>query len=391
MGKNLPKSLKKPNNYSIKNLCKPEIFINLEGLHNFFMLPIFFRLVLAAGIIHIGLRKDNLVNKQSNLYEEISLKQIQLIFHKTMHIKEPIKAELLSGGLFNTTYHVYSKDFKLDTVLRLGPVNRQLLLRFEENLMEAEKYVYELCKKEKIECSEVLACDTSKTLINRDFMIVRYIPSVAMSNTKLTEEQKTPLYMEIGRKTKKMHCITNQTFGRVSEILSGLEFTSWQEYLLSELEDICSRLINHNGIGLKEAARAKTVLNKYENWLNEIEIPRLIHTDLWEGNILLNKQDKKIAAIIDSDRAIFGDPDYDLSCPWLVNDNFLTGYQIEANVFHNEEFLSKKRITRRKIYNMMYRLLEAYVGFSEYNNPEAYENNLRDAIRLIDELEQQSR
>lgn len=35
-------------------------------------------------------------------------------------------------------------------------------MRFEENLMAAEKYVYELCKKEKIACSEVLVCDTSK-------------------------------------------------------------------------------------------------------------------------------------------------------------------------------------------------------------------------------------
>lgn len=329
------------------------------------------------------------MNKQSNLYEEISLEQIKLIYNKAMQITEPIEAVLLSGGLFNTTYHVFSKEAELNTVLRLGPVNRYLLLRFEENLMEAEKYVYELCKKENIECSEVLACDTSKKLIDRDFMIVRYIPSVAMSNVQLAEEQKIPLYKEIGKQTKRMHCITNQTFGRVSEILSGLEFLSWSDYLLSELEDICSRLIRDSGIDPNEASRARKVLIKYESWLNEIETPRLVHTDLWAGNILLNEQDKKIAAIIDSDRAIFGDPDYDLACPWLVNEIFLSGYQIESNSFHKEEFTSVKRTVRRKIYNMMYRFLEAYVGLSEYNNHEAYESNLRAAIKLVDELERQ--
>lgn len=124
------------------------------------------------------------MNKQSNLYEEITIEQIQLLFEKTMKVTDSIQADLLSGGMFNTTYHVRSKASGLDAVLRLGPVNRHLLMRFEENLMEAEKYVYELCRKEKIVCSEVLVCDTSRKWINRDFMIVSYIPSVAMLNAQ---------------------------------------------------------------------------------------------------------------------------------------------------------------------------------------------------------------
>lgn len=330
------------------------------------------------------------MNKQSNLYQEITLEQIQLLFEKTMQVTQPIEASLLSGGLFNTTYRVWNKDSNLDVVLRLGPVNRHLLVRFEENLMEAEKYVYELCKKENIVCSEVLVCDTSKQWIDRDFMIVTYIPSIAMCDAKLTQEQKVPLYIELGKQTKRIHGITSQAFGRVSEILSGLSFSSWSEYLLSELEDICSRIIRDNGIKLEETVRAKQVVMKYQDWLDEIKTPRLIHTDLWEGNILLDKQKKnQIVAIIDSDRAIFGDPDYDLACPWLINDAFFKGYGIQENSFHTEEFDSIKRITRRKIYNMVYRFLEIYIGLSEYNNQESYQMNLRDAMNLVEELEQQ--
>lgn len=50
------------------------------------------------------------MNKQSNLYEEITLEQIQLLFEKTMKITDCMEVSLLSGGLFNTTYHVLSKD-----------------------------------------------------------------------------------------------------------------------------------------------------------------------------------------------------------------------------------------------------------------------------------------
>lgn len=327
------------------------------------------------------------MNKQSNLYAEITLEQIQLLYKKAMRVTAPLEASLLSGGLFNTTYHVRCKASGLDTVLRLGPINRQLLLRFEENLMEAEVYVYKRCRDRGLTCSEVLVCDTSRKWIDRDFMIVTYIPSIVMCDAELTEEQKKPLFMETGRLTKIMHGITGQSFGRVSEIISGLSFPIWSGYLASELEDICSRFIRGNGIKPEDMARARQVLAKYQGWLDEIKTPRLVHTDLWEGNILLEVQKKnRIAAVIDSDRAIFGDPDYDLSCPWMTNDTFLEGYEIETNSFHNEEFNSIKRKTRRKIYNMLYRFLDAYVGFFEYNNHELYKNNLKDAVRLVEEL-----
>lgn len=351
--------------------------------------------ITTSGILrYIVIYKKGMViimNKQSNLYEEITLSQIQLLLEKALLITEPVEACLLSGGLFNTTYHVWGKASGLDVVLRLGPVNRHLLARFEHNLMEAEKYVYELFKKQGITCSEVLACDTSKKWIDRDFMIVAYIPSIVMCGAPLTPEEKAALHMKVGEQAKSMHCITNQTFGRVSEILSGIAFSQWSEYLLSETEGLCRQLVKGNGMNTEDAARARQVIIKYKNLLDEIKTPRLIHTDLWEGNILLEKHHKeRIAAIIDADRAIFGDPDYDLACPWMINNAFLSGYRLEENSFHEEEFDSAKRKTRRDIYNMVYRILEAYVGFYEYNNREAYENNLKDALALIDGLERQS-
>lgn len=328
------------------------------------------------------------MNKNSYLYQEITLEEIQFLYEKALNITSPAAVSLLSGGLFNTTYRVICKESGMDTVLRLGPVNRHLLVRFEENLMEAENYVYKLCKEQGVVCSEVLVCDTSRVWIDRDFMIVSYIPSAAMCDAGLLDEQKLPLYREIGRLAKRMHCITSPTFGRVSEILSGLSFSRWSEYLLSELEDVCKRLVRDHGMETGSIKRFQQVIKKYQTWLDEIKIPRLVHTDLWEGNILLDQQKKeRVVAIIDSDRAIFGDPDYDLACPWLTTDAFFEGYEVNANVFHKEEFSSIKRTTRRKIYNMMYCLLDAYVGLSEYNNPELYKDNMKRSFTILEELE----
>ncbi len=58
--------------------------------------------------------------------------------------------------------------------LLAGPVNRRLLMRYKHKPTEAEKTVYAMCKKEKMPVSNVIYSDTSKKLIDRDFMPVDF-------------------------------------------------------------------------------------------------------------------------------------------------------------------------------------------------------------------------
>lgn len=45
---------------------------------------------------------------------------------------------------------------KLSEDMRVSPVNRHLLVGYEENLMNAETYVYSICQQIGIPCSKVL-------------------------------------------------------------------------------------------------------------------------------------------------------------------------------------------------------------------------------------------
>ena len=78
---------------------------------------------------------------------------------------EVIWARPLTGGLFNTTYLVETASMG-KVVLRIGPVNRHLLMPFEQRLMEAEETVYSLCRGHGIACSEILALDRTKSRID---------------------------------------------------------------------------------------------------------------------------------------------------------------------------------------------------------------------------------
>lgn len=318
------------------------------------------------------------MNIQSNLFREVTIDTIKKIFQSLLQEEVVWEAQLLDGGMFNTTYLVVYGLKHKKAVLRFGPVNRHLIMGFEENLMKAEAYVYSVCQEIGIPCSHVLAYDTSKCIVDRDFMIVEYIPSIVMSNAELSEKQREYLYFQMGKYLWKLHQVTGENFGFVSHIQDGKYFEKWSEALIFEVEDITKRLENLGGLKQQQLNDLREIFYQNREVLDEIRVPYLLHTDLWEGNVLLDKKSLEIIAIIDSDRAVFGDPDFEFSSPWMRNPFLLKGYGLEI-----QNHISENRKKRRQLYQVFFLLLEAYVGFAEYNNPEQYRINKKQLLDIL--------
>lgn len=128
------------------------------------------------------------VNRKSNLFGEVEIPLIQKIFAEKLHIDQPLDIDLISGGLFNTSYKVKTGTKKY--ILRFSPVNEHLVMGFEAHLMAAENYVYTLCEEHQIICPKVLVCDTSRRLLDRDYMITSYIPGTVMIDAALSERER---------------------------------------------------------------------------------------------------------------------------------------------------------------------------------------------------------
>ena len=289
----------------------------------------------------------------SRLYQELSKNVLeQLIYQYFGEID--FTAEVLKGGMFNTTYLLETSDDKF--VLRLGPIHQELLLPFEENLMAAEKFVYEQFKKSEIPTSELVICDESKAYINRDVMIVRYIPSQVLS-----ENESSHYYEQVGKLTAKMHQIKSKKFGRISQILRGKSYDKWSEYLQNECADVSRALLRYELFSTEEVSEIVKCFEKYQVLLNEIKSPCLVHADLWSGNVLVDKQE--VVAIIDADRAIFGDKDFEFAGGWLINDDFLCGYGENLGQSQAAEI-------RRMLYQILQGMIDAYVWSIEYENSE---------------------
>lgn len=159
----------------------------------------------------------------SSLYLELSKEELRKLISETLNT-DINSAKLLTGGLFNTTYYIDTMKYG-SVVLRAGPVNRHLLLPFEHSLMQAEQLVYKLCREAQVPVSEILFMDTSKRIIDCDYMIVRYIPSVPMNEAVLCSDNNSQICRDIGAATAKMHSITHSHFGRIVDVENGKGFS----------------------------------------------------------------------------------------------------------------------------------------------------------------------
>lgn len=325
------------------------------------------------------------MNVNSNLYEELNNIEIRKIVESNFHTDKLLEIKLLAGGMFNTTYKICYGDNNKEVVLRVGPINCHLLMAFEENLMKAEEYVYKLCEKNNVPCSKVVICDTARSIINRDYMIVEYIKSIPLSSSEIEKKEKVELYRQVGAYMKKIHSITNNGFGRVSYILSGKSYDTWYEYLIAEVEDITGRLEKLEALTEKEIENIKSVYNNNKSILDLVTTPKLVHSDLWEGNVLVEKNDDKynVVAIIDSDRAIFGDVDFEFASQWMINDDFMKGYNPDNCI---DEFNAEEKEIKKKLYLIIYALIETYVGLAQYNNLQQYKDNKETVEKLVSEL-----
>lgn len=297
------------------------------------------------------------MNISSSLYRELTPDELNRVLQSLLHTA-PVSARLLSGGLFNTTYLVHTADCG-DVVLRVGPVNRHLIMPFERRLMAHESAVYALCNEHSIPASELLAVDTSKTVIDRDLMAVRYIPSVSIRDESIPEPDRARLMQEFGRHVAGLHTITVPRFGHVADVQNGGGFQKWSDFLKAELRDWESVAVPAGLFTPAEHSRLRKIYDDHTDLLDEITTPVLVHADLGWNNVLVRTDtpDPAFGALIDADRAMFADPEFEFcQIDWMLTPDFLAGYGHRPS-----------NPTRRMLCRLTRLLCDAYVWEVEYN------------------------
>lgn len=178
-------------------------------------------------------------------------------------------AQLLSGGLFNTTYRLTTAT--RNAILRLGSMNRHLLLPYEHHPVEAEAGILALLHRHGISTSRMIALDVRREFLDRDvMMVVAYLPTVSMS---LTKEQKVRICRKAGAFARELHRITfdelprkfDKPFGRYAAVLGGYGGATWSDALFTP----------------EEFDRVVRCFCHFRPLFDQIHQTRLAHADLW--------------------------------------------------------------------------------------------------------------
>lgn len=233
-----------------------------------------------------------------------------------------------------------------------------------------------------IPTSTVVHKDTTKTLLDRDFMIVKFIESVQLNRSELSEADRYEVFRKVGAYCRKMNDIHTEKFGRVGCILHGGGYDTWSAYIRSELSEWADK-IRGQTTGYyteEELCEIVSLADRYRDILDEITEPCFSHCDMWSLNVLLTPDGKPdIAAIIDPDRCCMGDPDFELSSGWMMNDAFYDGYG--RRMAEDEH-----TVIRTNIYKMIFLLLNGYFMRTQYDDPAPSMSDRERAMKYVEAL-----
>lgn len=327
----------------------------------------------------------------SLIYKEITQAEMQKIAADLYGSRTKIEeARLLKGGLYNTTYFVKTNQDDVGIVLRVGPVNKHLLFDFEKDMMAAEPFFHKMLADNGIPTSHILRYAPAGEVIDREYIVMAYIPSIPMNDPSLAAVCLDNVYQEIGALTHKLHAITQNRFGWLRPadkgqgapfcdgVGAGGSYDTWAAFVAAYAGEAADRAAEHGLFDREDIQLFRRAFSENTAVLDEIKTPHMVHTDLWQGNVLLKKDDDgySVAAIIDLDRTIFGDVQWDLSCPWMLNEAFFKGYgSLPPKTPAAEQ--------RERLYKMLCGFFESYVWLIEYDDKATFESTKENTLSLL--------
>lgn len=238
---------------------------------------------------------------KSRLTAETIRRMTQKAFGET----EPPFVKELTEGYFNAAYLVRLPDGR-EAILKVAPPPGTLLMTYEKDIMSAEVASMRLVKeKTHAPVPEVLFYDNSRTICASDYFLMQKLDGQSLSQISdmLTAECREKIEFDAGRFNAEINQITGSRFGYFSQPeRQGADwYTVFRGMMDDALRDAAALKID---VGA-DPDMIRDLLAKEEPCFAEVTVPRLVHWDLWAGNIFV--KDGAITGLIDFERCLWAD------------------------------------------------------------------------------------
>ncbi|MBT2420700.1 aminoglycoside phosphotransferase family protein [Streptomyces sp. ISL-22] len=216
----------------------------------------------------------------------------------------------LTDGWFNTAYRVVLDDGR-PAVVKLAPPTDVAVLRYERGIMATEAMVYR-----RIAALPGDWVPTPALLhAGEEFLAVAVLEGTPWDKAadRLPPAAQSALRRELGAIIARLHTLAPEDgrFGypAAESALSASDWRTAFTAMVDALLDDAERWQSPLGV---PPAEIRTLVAEGGYALDEVTEPRLVHFDLWPGNIFVDVSDNgappRIAGLIDHERAFWGDP-----------------------------------------------------------------------------------
>jgi aminoglycoside phosphotransferase (APT) family kinase protein len=214
----------------------------------------------------------------------------------------------LGGGTFNAVYLVRQAAGP-GLVVKLAPDPGGPMLTYERGILATEAMYYRLAGQQAgVAVPSVLEVDPGAGVLAGGYLVMSECAGIPWHELlpQPARREHDQLRAEIGRQVAVLHTITGSAFGYPSWPLR----TSWRAAFLEMADRVLSDAGQFAVALPRSAAEIRDLLAARAHVLDEVRTPVLVHFDLWDGNVLVDVGDgtPRIGALIDAERAFWGDP-----------------------------------------------------------------------------------
>ncbi|MEA3337585.1 MAG: aminoglycoside phosphotransferase family protein [Chloroflexota bacterium] len=214
-------------------------------------------------------------------------------------------------GKHNASFWVESKGSHF--VLRIAPPDDAGFLFYERLMMRQEPALHALIgAKTTIPVAEIVAHDFSRALIDRDYLLMKALPGLPLSEAAASREMMNRSLHQVGQYLRQLHRLTadaqlgRHDYGYLGSHEPMSARQSWFEAFRVMWNLLIDDVVACGAYTLEEAASMRKLFDRLAEHFQHPVAPRLLHMDVWRQNILIDDRGN-VTGLVDFDRALWGD------------------------------------------------------------------------------------
>lgn len=319
------------------------------------------------------MEKDN-ISKFKNYQSDESIKA--LYSNAFCKSSDGLSVSKLSGGMKNSVYLLQNGEERI--VLKVAPKDESKMISADRNILWWEARMLDMMKTIEFPSPRLLYYDDSLKFCSSPYIFMSYIEgnNYLEYKEKISENDRKSIEYEIGKLSSRISTIKGKSFFLPSQptktFNNNFEFVSYLfNMLLNDARNVGLDLENGN------YEKIYQILLMYETELNNISNLCLTHTDIWDGNILINNG--HVTGVVDFSDLYYCDElltFYFHTIDGVISPDFLAGYR--------KKTLTLDEIIRIEIYRM-YVILKMIVDckLKQYGRFDWMYDNLNSRINTL--------